>query len=288
MKLLRRAAAFVPVLERIRASRQLRHRMREALGYAPNLSHPRTYNERLGWRILHDRNPLFPRTIDKIAVRDYVAARAGGDILIPLIGVYDRAADIPWDMLPNRFALKANHGWNMNLLVHDKSALDREAAMRRADGWLRYSHYRETGEWGYRDIRPRLLVEELLLDDNGHVPEDIKFYVFGGRVRLLRIHVDRFGAHGVNFYDPELRLLPFAQTLPTDPDFTPRPEMQALAATAERLGADFDYARIDLYLVRGETRFGEITHYDGSACIPFTPPEYDRILGDMWGAARAD
>ncbi len=286
-RLLRRTAGLAPAIERALVARHLRRRMRVALGYEPDLRHPRTYNERLAWRMLYDRNPLFPVTMDKIAVRDYVAGKLGMDILVPLIGVYACADDIPWDDLPDRFALKASHGWNMNLLVHDKNAVDRPAMLRQADSWLQQNHYAQTGEWGYRNIKPRLFIEELMLTEDGRVPEDIKFYVFGGKARLLRIHVDRFGSHAVNFYDTELRPMPFAQVFPTYPDFKPDPGLRALAAVAERLGEDFDYARIDLYLLRGEIRFGEITHYDGSACVPFLPPEYDRVLGDMWGDARA-
>jgi hypothetical protein len=282
-RFLRRIAANAPLLDRVLVARHLRYRMREALGYDPDFRDPRTYNERLAWRILYDRNPLFPLTIDKIAVRDYVAEKVGPKVLVPLLGTYDRAADIPWEHLPSRFALKASHGWDMNLLVHDKAAVDRGAVLQRADTWLQQSHYEQTGEWGYRDIRPRLLIEELLLETDGRVPEDIKFYVFGGRVKLLRIHIDRFGSHAVNFYDTDLRLLPFRQVFPTNSTFTPLPEVRDMTSLAERLGEGFDYARVDLYLTQGQIKFGEITHYDGSACVPFIPREYDRLLGDMWG-----
>lgn len=282
---LRRAAASLPPLERALVARRMRRRMRAGLGYEPDLRNPRTYNEKLAWKIIHDRNPLIRLTTDKVNARDFAAARAGAGVLVPLIGVYDRAADLPWEALPDRFALKASHGSGMNLLVRDKGAADRDAVLRQAEAWLGESYYDRADEWGYRGIRPRLMVEELLLDEDGQVPEDLKFYVFGGRVELLRIHVGRFGAHRVNFYDRELRLLPFAQIYPTDPAYAPRPEVLGLIGTAERLGADFDCARVDLYLVGGRVRFGEITHYDGNACTPFMPPEYDRVLGDMWGEA---
>ncbi len=81
---LRRAVCVVPAFERVVVARQLRRRMRHALGYEPNLERPRTYNEWLAWRILYDRNPLFPITIDKISVRDYVAGKVGEQVLVPV------------------------------------------------------------------------------------------------------------------------------------------------------------------------------------------------------------
>ncbi|WP_428391757.1 hypothetical protein [Lichenicoccus sp.] len=89
-----RAAALWPPLHRLLVRRRLRHRLQTALGYIPDLRHPRTLNEKVAWRMLHDRNPLIPLTIDKLLVRDWVAARVGSEVLVPLLGAWDRAEDI--------------------------------------------------------------------------------------------------------------------------------------------------------------------------------------------------
>jgi hypothetical protein len=135
--------------------------MRAALGYDPDLATPRRFNERLGHKILNDRDPLIPRSLDKVAARQMVAERAGASHLVPLLGVYRRASEVPWDALPMRFVAKASHGSGMNVLVYDKAAVDRTAVLGRLDGWLRESHYEWTAEWGYRDIPPRIVVEEM-------------------------------------------------------------------------------------------------------------------------------
>ena len=54
---------------------------------------------------------------------------------------------------------------------------------------------------------------------------------------------------------------------------------------AEALGRDFEFARIDLYLVRGKIFFGEVTHYPNAGLVPFKPREFDRVLGDVCGRA---
>ncbi len=280
--LLDRLAELVPPLRQLRAARRLRRRMRAALGYEPNLHRPRSFNEKIGWRILHDRNPLIPLTIDKIAVRDWVAARVGPEILIPLLGTWQRAEQIDWEALPRRFVLKASHGWSMNLLVHDKRSTDRDAALATASAWLRRSHYADTDEWGYRDVPPRLLAEEMLQDDAGGIPGDLKFHVFEGRVRLIGVHRDRFGLHRVTFFDERMRRLPVTQGCPADPSWQPPQGMARLIEIAERLGAAFDYVRVDLYLVDGKPRFGELTHYDSGGCSAYHPAKYDRLIGDLW------
>lgn len=278
----RYAARYIPVLDKIMQERHLRYRMRAALGYEPNLRQPRTFNEKLGWRILHDRNPLLALTTDKINVRRYVADRVGDSVLVPLLGVWRRAEDVEWETLPNRFVLKGSHGWNMNLLVHDRTTLDTAAAVSQANDWLQRNHYQTAGEWAYRDLVPRLLAEEMLLDADGGIPADLKFYVFRGRVRLLRVHTGRHGDHRANSYDERLEPLSLKQAARPDPDYVLPPEAHDALRLAERIGAEFDFARVDLYCVGGQVRFGEITHYDGNACAPFRPASFDRVMGDYW------
>lgn len=276
-----------PALSRTHDRYIIGRRMRRALGYVPNLDLPRTYNEKLGWRMLYDRNPLLPLTTDKVAVRDYVAAKVGPEILVPLLGVYERASDIPWQSLPSAFVLKASHGCGLNIIVRDKAVANEDAIRRTAATWLRHNHYEASREWAYREIQPRLIIEELLLDENNQVPIDLKFLVFHGKTAMIRVHIDRFGEHRVNFYDPQLRLLPVRQDYPVDESYALPTAVASMASIAEKLAEDFDYARIDLYLVGGQVRFGEVTHYDGAAAQPFRPGDIDGQLGALWRIPEA-
>jgi hypothetical protein len=287
---LQRIADAVPPLARLRQARRLRHQIRSMLGYEPNLRNPRTFNERVAHKILYDRDPLIPLTTDKVAVRDYVAARVGKELLLPQFGVWDRAEDIPWDVLPDSFALKGSHGWQMNLLVHDKSALDLVAATRQAARWLSESHFERTGEWGYRDIRPRLFAEQLLVSDrHSRVPEDFKIFVFNGQPRLLEVHFDRgTDDYGFLIYDArELRPLPSlgGTWRGAAPHVLP-PEAPDLVEVAARLGADFEFVRADLYLSKGKVWFGELTHYPANACARYAGFEQDLLVGDIWAGKR--
>jgi hypothetical protein len=242
---------------------QLARRLCEELGYEPDRRHPRTSYARGMRRIHQDRDPLIPLTADTVAVRDHVVVKVGREIPVPLLGVRDRAADISWYELPDRFALRASHGWDMTLLVRDKAAVGRGAALRQADARLGQGPYARTGAWGYRDIRPRLSAEELPEGDRGGVPLDSKLYVFDGRPRLLEVHIGR-GAddYGFLFFNPDdLRPRPeFGHTWRAEVPYAPPPAARTPASLAARLGADFAFVRADLYLVGGETWSDELTH----------------------------
>lgn len=289
---LRRVVDHIPPLARRRDEALLRARMRARLDYDPDLRDPHSFNERLGHKILHDRNPLIPLTSDKVTARRLAAERIGEEYLVPLVGIWDRAAEIPWEALPDRFVAKASHGSGMNVLVRDKRSADREAVLRRLDSWLGESHYAWTAEWGYRDVKPRILVEEMLLGPDGQVPEDFKFYVFHGRARLLEVHLSRFERHHVLCYDAALNPLPFGLygIAPEEAEaayraYAPPPGAARLAGLASRLGAGFDFVRVDLYHVNGRAWFGEFSHYPANACVPFTTRDYDRLVGKMWEEA---
>ena len=45
---------------------------------------------------LPDGQPVYTQMADKIAARDFVAARVGESYLIPEIARYDRAEDVDW------------------------------------------------------------------------------------------------------------------------------------------------------------------------------------------------
>lgn len=277
-----------PILAETYDGAVIRRRMQRFLGYRPDLRDPKTYNEKLAWRILHDDNPLIPLTTDKIAVRDYVAGKVGPELLIPLLGAYERAVDIPWDDLPRSFVLKASHGCAMNLIVPDKDAVDRSEVLRTAEGWLQTNYYEQSRERAYRSIPPRLLIEEFLTDEDGDVPADYKFLVFHGRTALIRLHSGRFGDHRVNFFDADLRPVAMRQVVPTAPGVELPSQVRDMIPVAEKLAEDFDYARIDLYLARGRAWFGEITHHDGNAHVFFRPASVDKSLGDLWQLPQRD
>ncbi|SDC11534.1 ATP-grasp fold amidoligase family protein [Belnapia rosea] len=288
-RLLRATADRVTWLDRIRNERRLRRQMQDALGYAPDLRHPRTFNERIARKILDDRNPLIPLTLDKVAVRDWVAGRIGEAFLVPLFGVWERARDIPWDDLPSRFVAKTNHGCAYNILVSDKASQDREAVIRQLDAWMAENYYDCAREWGYRSIPRRILVEEFLRGRQGGVPEDYKLFVFGGQPRLLKVIHGRFTPEERHFYyDPQtFQPLDIGCFRPADypGDAGPPPEARQLHDLAARLGAPFDAVRVDFYLIDGRPLFGELTHYTGAASLSLGSYEKDLEVGEMWAEA---
>ena len=263
-------------------------KFRQTFGYELDWANPRTLNEKLNWMKLNFRDPLQKIAADKFAVREHVKAKIGEKYLIPLIRKYDCAGDLRFAELPTAFVLKVNHGSGQNWIVRDKSKEDERKVVRQFREWMATSHYAASREWPYKDMKPAIVAEELLLDEAGQIPCDFKLHCFGGKVATVQVDLDRETAHRRNFYDLGWKLQPFIWTEweGDRPSWSNGRAVERPAAlpemvrVAETLSADFPYARIDLFYCGGKVYFGEITFYHGGAFERFDPPEFDRVFGD--------
>jgi len=266
--------------ERAVIIRQYRHRF----GRRPNLRHPGTFSEKLAFKMLYDRRPLLTQIADKVRARDYVAQRIGSQFLSEIYQVCESVDQIRWEELPSSFAIKTNHGSKMNIMVYDKSTLNKERTRSQLNIWLGRNFYYHLREWCYRDIRPMIMFEELLHNVPGQRPVEWKFYVFDGCTKYVEVSCGPDGDRKKTFYDRSLKRLNARWAIfPTSPEDPVFPEnLDAMISLAERLAHGLDFVRVDLYNVAGRIVFGELTSYPGAGLVAFEPPEFDRIFGQTW------
>jgi hypothetical protein len=254
-----------------------------SLGSMPDLAAPRTFNELINYRKLHDRSPDLVETSDKYEVRPYVAQRVGGAYLIPLLQQTIDPLTIDFDVLPCSCVAKLNCGSGFNIFIRDTKTADWTEIVAKLQCWMRISSYAAHREWAYRQIIKRVLIEELLQDEGGGMPDDYKFHAFAGKVRMIEVHYDRFAEHRINLYDENFRLLDVDYQGPhTNAPKAPPACLPEMIEVAGKLAQGFPYARIDLFQHQGRIYFGEIAHYPGDGLGVFDPPEFDRVLGDLW------
>ena len=251
-------------------------------GVIPDLKNPRTFNEKLQWLKLHDRNPLYTRLVDKAEVKPWVAERIGWEHVVPTLGVWDSFDDIDFDALPERFVLKCTHDSGGLAICRDRATFDMAAARRKIGRSLSRNYYWSGREWPYRDVRPRVLAEEYL-DAGASGMTDYKLMCFSGRTRCAFTCTGRAeGDLRVDFFDLEWNHLPFTRHYPNAdvPPVAPTC-LKEMVALSERLSESIPFVRVDFYEVAGELYFGEMTFYPGSGFEEFSPEEWDERLGDM-------
>lgn len=253
------------------------------MDYPLNLDNPQSYNEKLQWQKLYDRKPEYTKMVDKYEAKDYVASVIGEEHIIPTIAVYDRAEDVDFDKLPNQFVLKCTHDSGGIVICKDKNELDKNAALQKLRRGLKTKFYYQNREWPYKDVKPRIIAEQYMVDESGYELKDYKWFCFDGKPRALFIASDRGSASEetkFDFFDIDFRHLSFTNGHPNARKVIEKPvgfeKMKELAA---KLSQGLMQARIDFYDVNGHIYFGEITFFHWSGLKPFVPREWDYIFG---------
>ncbi len=266
--------------KRIKDRRRLKRRFFRKHGYPLNLRNPRSLSEKVHWiKRYCDLEPL-SEFVDKYTVRAFIEERIGSHYLIPMVGIYDRFEDIDFDALPQRFAVKATHGCGWNIMVRDKSSLDREAICSQVNDWLNRSFYDRAQEANYKNLKGRILIEELLCNPHGSL-DDYKFYCCNGVPLGAHVDIDRFGNHQYRTFDAEWN--EFEKNDPVKASNIPqipKPEkLEEMLEVCRRLSEGFPYVRVDLYYASGKIYFGELTFTPANGLYAFDPTESDFYFG---------
>ncbi|MFC3581140.1 ATP-grasp fold amidoligase family protein [Sphingomonas hylomeconis] len=240
----------------------------------PNLADPTLFTELVQLRKLRDRDLRMPAMADKVAVKALVAARLGRAWVVPTLW---HGTTLPeQSRWTSPIVVKSRHGCNQNLFLPDGGAADWPAVWRQAAGWLGASYGGWLDEWLYTQI-PRGALIEPFVGTDGQLPIDYKFYVFGGRVSHVQVHLDRAHDHRWVVHDSDW--VPLANGAPR----LPRPSaLREMIAAAEELASNMDFARVDLYQPGAQPLFGEVSFYPGSGLDRFDPPALDAAMGALW------
>lgn len=251
--------------------------------YALNLDYPVTYNEKLQWMKLYDRNPLYTRLVDKYEVKNYVANIIGSQYIIPTIGVYSNFKNIDFDMLPQQFVLKCTHDSGGLVICKDKSKLNLNECKKKIGTSLKRNYFLYGREWPYKNVKRRIIAEKYMEDKSSKDLNDYKFFCFNGVPLFLFIATERFNGKGpfTDFFDMDFNHLNFERGGHKMAPITPQKprNFDKMKEIAARLSEGLPHVRVDLYDINGMIYFGELTLYPGNGTEPFDPLEWDYEFG---------
>lgn len=268
----------------LRAIRTVRHDFHYRHKCAPSLFRPRKFSEKMQWRKLFDLNPLYAVLSDKLAARYFIAARAGEDVLVPMLWSGDDPANVPFDTLEPPYVVKSTHAAGQSIIVLRREDVDAEKFRTQMQEWLAYCHGTRFCEPGYVPVPRRIMVERLLREPDDSQPLERLMFVFHGRVRMIQTRVFENGKlrHGA-FHDRDWRPVEMYLTTPPLETELARPaRLDEMILLAERLGEGLDHVRVDLYDCHDRIRVGELTLYSWSGHYPTNPREADYALGSEW------
>ncbi|MFT5249686.1 MAG: hypothetical protein ACI93P_001413 [bacterium] len=253
-----------------------------AFGRTLDLESPQGFNEKIQWLKLNDRNSTKTLCADKYTVRSYVKSKVGEKYLIPLLLCTRNPLDIGPNNLPEfPIIAKTNHASGQVFIIKDKSYVDFIPIQDSFRYQLRKNFYHAHREWQYKNIIPRILVEKLLLDEEGHIPKDYKVHCFHGVPHYIQVDSERFSEHTRCIYDTEWNLQEIEYNKPRG-DVSPRPtKLNEILNLAQVLSNDFIYVRADFYQVGEHVYFGELTFTPEAGRGAFSPLNTDLAWGKL-------
>lgn len=254
------------------------------MGKKLDLKNPQTFNEKLQWLKLYDRNPEYTKMVDKYEVRKYISEKIGEEYLIPLLGVWDRFDDIDFGKLPDRFVLKCTHDSGGIVICKDKSKLNIEETRKKINKCLKRNFFKLTREWPYKNVNPRIIAEKYMEDSlQGNGLADYKVLCFGGEAKLIELHLDRYSErHTQDIYDINWNRTTITQGSYLSRDVIERPQqLDKIIEMSELLSKGMKHVRVDWYIIESKIYFGEITFFDGSGFCPFDDEKDDLYIGSL-------
>lgn len=249
-----------------------------------NLKEPKTFNEKLQWLKLYDRNPEYTKMVDKYEAKKYVADIIGQEYIIPTLGVWDKFEDIEFKKLPKQFVLKPTHTSGNVFICKDKEKINYKQLKKMVNKWLKRNYFLIHREWPYKNVKPKIIAEQYMVDDSGMKLKDYKFFCFNGIAQTILVCSNRNGSFkNTNFYDINWNLQPFTREKHknSNEQIKKPKNLDEMITVAEKLSKDIPFVRVDLYEINGKVYFGELTFYPSSGFEGFEPEEWDKKLGDM-------
>lgn len=253
---------------------------------------PKTFNEKLQWLKLYDRDPRYSEMVDKFAAKGFAEGIIGREYVVPaLAGPWDSFDQIDFDALPDQFVLKTTHDCGGVVICKDKNSFDYQKAKEFLHRHLNRDYYLTCREWPYKNVKPRIFAEKYLagLDED---LKDYKFFCFNGVPRLMFIASERQSKDSetkFDFYDMEFNHLPIINGHPNSSQEIQRPgnfeRMKELAAV---LSKGIPHLRVDFYECNGQLYLGELTFCHWGGFVPFEPEEWDETIGSWIQLPKAE
>ena len=271
------------LLYKINPKLELKILFRLKQGYRLNLKKPKTFNEKLQWIKLYDKNPLMPKCVDKYKVREYVESKGCKNLLNELLWEGFTPEKIPYDKLPNKFVIKITHGSTFNIICTDKTKLNYEKSNQKLRLWLKEKFLPCYGEWFYGVEKPRIIIEKFIESKEGL--KDYKVFCFNGEPKYIAVYSNRQQNNGKpcqEIYDLDWNLIDeHTNNFKLPEVLTKKPkELLKLIEYSKLLSSDFKHARIDFFIENNTIYFGEITFTSSAGFGKFSSRKFEEEMGN--------
>lgn len=252
-----------------------------------NLLNPVLFSEKINWCKLYCRSPQITRIADKASFKDYVAETLNSNkYSFRTFGVWNKFDEIDFEALPNAFVIKATHDSGSIMVVKDKKCFNKEFAKKWFDEKMARNHYNQFREWSYKNIHPRLIIEEYVEALSSPDSIEYKFFMSYGETKFLTIQSGPIhtSQECCNIFDENFNEIDVSVTheRKSEKIFNKPDCFDEMKTIAKKLSYHFPIVRVDFYIIGKKIYLSEMTFYPHAGFIKFNPKEYDKIFGNKF------
>ena len=256
---------------------------RYVTGNKLNLNNPTRYTEKLQHLRLFEyaNNDLVSKCASRVGLREYAKELGFEANLVDIYGIFDNFDDINFESLPNSFVMKCNHACSYNYICYDKSKLDVKALRKKFNKWMRTDYGKKTAEPHYSKIKPQIIVEKLMLE-NDRLPVEYKIHVFNGKAKYMYIVTSRDSEIHYNNYLidwTDFDRAQFNHWTKTDNDINKPDKWDEMVNISEALAKAFPFVRVDLYYINNKIYISEMTFTPAKGTLTFKDDKVDYEIG---------
>lgn len=249
-----------------------------------NLNNPKTFNEKLQWLKLYDRKKEYISMVDKYEVKKYVIEKIGREYVIETFGIYNNWNEINFEKIPNKFVIKCTHDSGGVIICKDKSCFNYDEAKKKINKFLKRNYYWDGREWPYKNVKPRIIIEKYMKNENEEELKDYKLFCFNGKPKIILVCSERFSSSNMceTWFDEDWNWMNITEgNHRVDKNIKVPQSFKKMKYLASQLSNNIPFVRVDFYEVNGKIYFGEMTFFPASGFEKFKPKEWDKKLGDM-------
>lgn len=248
-----------------------------------DLKNPTSYNEKLQWLKLYNRDDRYTVMVDKYASKKYVEEKVGVDYVVRCVGgPWSTFDEINFNELPERFVLKTNHDSGGVVLCKDKKSFDKEKAKIFLQKQLSKNYFWSGREWPYKNIKPCIFAEEFLDDSSGDAIYDYKFFCFNGTPQIMYLSRDKSSTPRTDFFDMDYNHLDMQMRDPNSEVLPDKPErFEEMKSLATILSKGIPHVRVDFYSVGNKLYVGELTFFHCGGFVSVKPDHWNTTMGEL-------
>jgi len=257
--------------------------------YIPDLKTANTFNEKLLRMKLNTQGAGLHYLVDKLHAKWIINKYLGKDYEISTYAYGNHINSINWESLPSNFVIKPTHLSGeliicKNGLYKYNNTITKNPNLIKGicESWLEQSHYNNSREPWYDQLKPRLIIEQLLDSPDCNLL-DYKFHVFNSRVEFIGVIDRTTPVPNKTVYDRTWKKQEFELNYPSIKSHMKPEKLDEMIKIAEKASklVTLNYIRIDLYNLSEQIYVGEFTLCPSGGGELFIPKLWDYKWGRL-------